>query len=56
MHEKAATLGVTWPCNRRDLIKAFRAKVKEVHPDKGGTAAQFIEVRKAFERLQAIAA
>ncbi|MEJ7713729.1 MAG: J domain-containing protein [Pyrinomonadaceae bacterium] len=56
IQEHAQLLGVAWPCNRRELTKAFRAKVKEVHPDKGGTSAEFIEVRKAFDRLRAIAA
>ncbi len=56
IHEHAQLLGITWPCNRRELTKAFRAKVKEVHPDTGGTDAEFIKVRKAFEQLKAIAA
>ncbi len=56
IHQRAATLDVMWPCNRRDLIKAFRVKVKETHPDKGGSTEAFLEVRKAFEQLKAMVA
>ncbi|MDQ3254456.1 MAG: J domain-containing protein [Acidobacteriota bacterium] len=55
LHEKAATLGVTWPCSLRELTSAFREKAKEVHPDKGGTDVEFIELRKAFDQLVKIA-
>jgi len=55
LHEKAATLGVTWPCSRREITRAFRVKVKEVHPDKGGTNVEFIELRKAYDQLVKIA-
>jgi hypothetical protein len=55
LHDKSAALGLTWPCSRREITKAFRVKVKEVHPDKGGTNVEFIELRKVYEQLIKIA-
>lgn len=54
LRNQAGVLGLTWPCSRREVIRAFRAKVKEAHPDKGGTNIEFISLRKAYDRLLAI--
>ena len=35
-----------------EIRRAFRARVHVVHPDRGGTAAEFAEVVTAFELLQ----
>ncbi len=34
-----------------ELLKIFREKAKEFHPDKGGSHEKFIELRKIFEEL-----
>jgi hypothetical protein len=35
-----------------ELARAFRAKAKEYHPDGGGQAEQFIQLRQAYEKLK----
>ncbi len=37
--------------SKKDLLKIFREKAKELHPDKGGSHEKFIELRKIFEDL-----
>jgi len=37
--------------SRVEIKKAYRKKAKETHPDGGGSAAAFIEIQKAYERL-----
>ena len=37
--------------SRKELLKIFRKKAKELHPDKGGSHERFIELRKIFEEL-----
>ncbi len=36
---------------KKDLIKLYRKKAKEIHPDKGGSHEKFIQLKKVFERL-----
>lgn len=55
LQDQTALLGVTWPCSKRDVTRAFRVKVKTAHPDKGGDTADFIALRKAYEQLVAVA-
>jgi hypothetical protein len=55
LDQQAAVLGLTWPCDRRSVVRAFRAKAKQVHPDKGGSEADFIAAREAYTRLIEIA-
>lgn len=43
-------LGVMLPCTPDDVKQAYLVKVRSVHPDRGGTQEQFIEVQQAFER------
>jgi hypothetical protein len=43
-------LGVLLPCTPEDVKQAYLAKVKSVHPDEGGTQADFLELQEAFER------
>ncbi len=37
--------------SKKELLKIFRKKAKELHPDKGGSHEKFIELRKIFEEL-----
>jgi DnaJ-like protein len=42
-------LGLSWPCSEDEIRRAFREKAKELHPDRGGSEAAFIELRLAYE-------
>lgn len=44
-------LGVDKSASKADIKKAFRAKAKEHHPDKGGDEAKFKKVNEAYEVL-----
>lgn len=44
-------LGVDPDADEEAVERAYRRRVKEVHPDHGGSAAEFREVRTAYERL-----
>jgi hypothetical protein len=37
--------------SRRELIRCYRRRAKEIHPDKGGKHEAFIRLNKAFELL-----
>lgn len=51
--EALETLDVSFPPVPEHAIvkEAYRARVKETHPDRGGKATEFIEVREAWERV-----
>ncbi len=44
-------LGIDKSASKADIKKAFRAKAKEHHPDKGGDEAKFKEINEAYEVL-----
>lgn len=44
-------LGVDPAASHDDLRRAFRARLRQTHPDTGGDAAQFIQVQRAWEIL-----
>jgi len=44
------TLGLIPPCTVEDVKQAYLAKVKTVHPDVGGDAADFRKLQEAYER------
>jgi hypothetical protein len=46
-----ALLGLEPGANLIELKRAFRARALETHPDRGGDAAQFRAVQRAYERL-----
>ena len=46
------TLGVHKNCTRDELKDAFRTKAQLVHPDRGGDAAAFIQLRQAFDQVK----
>lgn len=39
--------------DEREIERAYRERVKEAHPDQGGSVAEFRAVRTAYERLKA---
>ncbi len=47
------TLGLAPPYAIEDVKQAYRDKVKDAHPDRGGSVAAFNEIQQAFERAQA---
>lgn len=50
--EAYETLGLTPGADQADVRRAYREKVKEVHPDRGGDEEQFRAVTEAYERLR----
>jgi hypothetical protein len=46
-------LGLSPDARTADVKAAYRRRVTEAHPDQGGTAAEFIKVRAAYEILLA---
>lgn len=50
-HTPAAisAFGLTMPCSEADLLKAYRARVKQLHPDRGGDRRQFLRLQTQFE-------
>jgi hypothetical protein len=47
--EAISAFGLTMPCNEADLLKAYRARVKQLHPDRGGDRRQFLRLQTQFE-------
>ena len=45
------TLGVARSCTSAQLKEAFRNKALEVHPDRGGDAAEFVRLREAYNQI-----
>jgi len=46
-------LGVTRDASQDELLAAYRERVKETHPDHGGSARAFQAVKTAYERIEA---
>lgn len=44
-------LGVTKNATADQIKRAYRAKAKDIHPDKGGDTAEFVSVAHAYEVL-----
>lgn len=44
-------LGIQLPSTENEIKAAFRAKSKEVHPDHGGSAASFIQLKDIYRLL-----
>ena len=42
--------GLRCPCTEEDLKQAYRERVKEVHPDRGGDPKHFQQLQQHFER------
>jgi len=45
-------LGITPDADDGEIVDAYRERVKEAHPDQGGSFAEFQAVKTAYERLQ----
>lgn len=46
-------LGIDPDADDAEIDRAYRQRVKEAHPDHGGSASEFQRVRTAYERLNA---
>lgn len=46
-------LGIDPDADDADIVRAYRERVKEVHPDQGGSVSEFRTVQTAYERIQA---
>jgi hypothetical protein len=42
-------MGLTLPCTEADLLRAYRARVKQLHPDRGGDKQRFMRLQLQFE-------
>jgi len=49
-----AALGLRMPCTEDDLKRAYRARVKLLHPDHGGDERRFLMLQANFEEALAI--
>jgi ferredoxin len=46
-------LGVDPDADDEEIVRAYRRRVKEAHPDHGGSAREFQAVHEAYERIKA---
>jgi len=44
-----ATFDLAMPCTEEDILKAYRERVKRLHPDRGGDRKQFLRLQAQFE-------
>ena len=49
-----AALGLMIPCSVDDLKRAYRSKVMQLHPDRGGDQRRFLLLQAEFEEALAI--
>lgn len=45
-------LRLAWPVTAKDVTSAFRKRCLETHPDMGGNANDFIQVKRAYDALR----
>jgi len=43
-------LGLVMPCTSDDVLIAYRRKVKQLHPDRGGDRREFLRLQAHFEQ------
>jgi len=46
-------LGLRLPCKEFDVLRAYREKVKKLHPDRGGDNTRFLRLQENFEQALA---
>ena len=49
------SLGLELPCTEEQVMAAYRRRVKELHPDKGGSLSQFLQLQRHFEQAMHLA-
>jgi hypothetical protein len=48
-----AAFGLRMPCTETDLRRAYRRRVKRLHPDRGGDKRRFLQLQAQFEEALA---
>ena len=43
-------LGLSMPCSEADVMRAYRERVKQLHPDRGGDMREFLRLQSHFEQ------
>jgi hypothetical protein len=51
-----SSMGLRMPCTQEDLLRAYRERVKELHPDRGGDRRRFLALQNNFEEAAAFLA
>jgi hypothetical protein len=46
-------LGLMLPCTEEDVLRAYRQRVKQLHPDRGGDQRRFLLLQAHFEEALA---
>jgi hypothetical protein len=46
-------LGLVMPCTAEEILAAYRHKVKQLHPDRGGDRREFLRLQAHFEQAMA---
>jgi hypothetical protein len=46
-------LGLVMPCTQEEILVAYRRKVKQLHPDRGGDRRAFLRLQSHFEQAMA---
>lgn len=49
------TFDLDLPCTEEQVLAAYRQRVKELHPDRGGDLQQFLRLQKHFEQAMHLA-
>jgi hypothetical protein len=48
--------GLMLPCTEEDVLRAYRQRVKQLHPDRGGDQRRFLHLQAQFEEALAFLA
>jgi hypothetical protein len=51
-----SALGLTLPCTEDEILAAYRRKVKQLHPDRGGNRRDFMRLQAHFEQAMDLVA
>jgi hypothetical protein len=44
-----SSFGLRYPCTEEELKRAYRERVKQLHPDRGGDRRRFLRLQSNFE-------
>jgi hypothetical protein len=47
-------LGLRCPCTADDVLAAYRQRVKQLHPDRGGNRQDFLKLQQHFEQAMGL--
>ncbi len=48
-------LGLQMPITESDVLAAYRQRVKQLHPDRGGDLQKFLDLQRHFEQARTLA-